>query len=76
MVTGDPSQVDLPPGQKSGLIEASRILTNVEGIARLVFRDVDVVRHDLVRRIVTAYDQDAAAAVAAAATACREGRQP
>jgi phosphate starvation-inducible PhoH-like protein len=76
VVTGDPSQVDLPPGQKSGLIEASRILTNVEGIARVVFRDVDVVRHDLVRRIVTAYDQDAAAATAAAATARREGRQP
>jgi phosphate starvation-inducible PhoH-like protein len=76
VVTGDPSQVDLPPGQKSGLIEASRILTNVEGIARVVFRDVDVVRHDLVRRIVSAYDQDAAAAVTAAATARREGRQP
>jgi phosphate starvation-inducible PhoH-like protein len=73
VVTGDPSQVDLPPGQKSGLIEASRILTNVEGIARVIFRDVDVVRHDLVRRIVSAYDQDAAAA---AATARREGRQP
>ena len=56
IVTGDPSQIDLPPGQKSGLVEAVRILSGVEGIGRIVFRDVDVVRHDLVRRIVTAYD--------------------
>ena len=56
IVTGDPSQIDLPPGQKSGLVEAVRILDGVEGIGRVTFRDVDVVRHDLVRRIVTAYD--------------------
>ena len=56
IVNGDPTQIDLPPGQKSGLIEAVRILTGVEGIARIVFREADVVRHDLVRRIVTAYD--------------------
>ena len=58
IVTGDPSQIDLPAGQKSGLVEASRILTGVEGIARVKFADTDVVRHDLVRRIVTAYDRD------------------
>ena len=56
IVTGDPSQVDLPPGQKSGLVEAVRVLDGVEGIGRVRFRDVDVVRHDLVRRIVTAYE--------------------
>jgi phosphate starvation-inducible PhoH-like protein len=56
IVNGDPTQIDLPPGQKSGLIEAVRILEGVEGIARIVFREQDVVRHDLVRRIVTAYD--------------------
>jgi phosphate starvation-inducible PhoH-like protein len=56
IVNGDPSQIDLPPGQRSGLIEAVRILEGVEGVARIQFRDVDVVRHDLVRRIVTAYD--------------------
>jgi phosphate starvation-inducible PhoH-like protein len=56
IVNGDPTQIDLPPGQKSGLIEAVRILSGVEGIARIVFREADVVRHDLVRRIVTAYD--------------------
>ena len=73
IVTGDPSQVDLPPGQKSGLIEATRILSGVEGIRRIIFRDVDVVRHDLVRRIVTAYDADAAAAIVPAR---RGGREP
>ncbi|TXM62219.1 PhoH family protein [Methylobacterium sp. WL8] len=56
IVTGDPSQVDLPPGQKSGLVEAVKVLDGVEGIGRITFRDVDVVRHDLVRRIVTAYE--------------------
>ncbi|KQP05663.1 phosphate starvation-inducible protein PhoH [Methylobacterium sp. Leaf93] len=56
IITGDPSQVDLPPGQKSGLVEAVNILDGVEGIGRVTFRDVDVVRHDLVRRIVTAYE--------------------
>ena len=56
IVNGDPSQIDLPPGQRSGLIEAVRILDGVEGVARVQFRDVDVVRHDLVRRIVSAYD--------------------
>jgi phosphate starvation-inducible protein PhoH and related proteins len=59
IVTGDPSQIDLPPGQRSGLVEAVRILDGVEGIGRVTFRDVDVVRHDLVRRIVTAYEADA-----------------
>ncbi len=59
IVTGDPSQIDLPPGQKSGLVEAVRILDGVEGVGRVTFRDVDVVRHDLVRRIVTAYETDA-----------------
>ena len=57
-VTGDPSQIDLPHGQKSGLVEAARILDGVEGIARIRFQEADVVRHDLVRKIVTAYDAD------------------
>ncbi|MBF9233140.1 PhoH family protein [Microvirga alba] len=56
IINGDPTQIDLPPGQKSGLIEAVRILDGVEGIARVTFKEQDVVRHDLVRRIVTAYD--------------------
>jgi phosphate starvation-inducible PhoH-like protein len=58
IVTGDPTQIDLPPGQKSGLVEAVRILSGVEGISRVTFKEQDVVRHDLVRRIVTAYEAD------------------
>jgi phosphate starvation-inducible protein PhoH and related proteins len=61
IVNGDPTQIDLPSGQKSGLIEAVRILSGVEGIGRVVFREADVVRHDLVRRIVTAYDESSRA---------------
>ncbi len=56
VVTGDPSQVDLPPGQMSGLKEADAVLKGVEGIGRVQFTDVDVVRHPLVARIVRAYD--------------------
>lgn len=59
IITGDPSQIDLPPGQKSGLVEAVNVLDGVEGIGRVRFKDVDVVRHDLVRRIVTAYERAA-----------------
>jgi phosphate starvation-inducible protein PhoH and related proteins len=58
IVTGDPTQIDLPPGQKSGLVEAGRILHGVEGIARVRFAEADVVRHELVKRIVSAYDRD------------------
>jgi phosphate starvation-inducible PhoH-like protein len=56
IVTGDPSQVDLPRGQTSGLAEAIRLLANVEGIAQVAFSAADVVRHELVARIVAAYD--------------------
>ena len=59
IVTGDPSQIDLPPGQKSGLVEAVRILDGVEGIGRVTFTHGDVVRHDLVRKIVGAYESRA-----------------
>src|SRR5262249_43553792 len=60
IVTGDPSQVDLPPGQTSGLSEAVRLLADVEGIGHVVFTHEDVVRHPLVARIVAAYEQAAA----------------
>ena len=60
IINGDPSQIDLPPGQRSGLIESLRVLTGVEGIGRVTFAEGDVVRHDLVRRIVAAYDAAAA----------------
>jgi phosphate starvation-inducible PhoH-like protein len=56
VVTGDLSQVDLPPGIASGLADALEILTDVEGIALVHFTAADVVRHGLVTRIVRAYD--------------------
>jgi len=60
IVTGDPSQVDLPPGQASGLAEAVRLLAGVEGIGLCTFTAADVIRHELVARIVAAYDKAAA----------------
>ena len=56
-VTGDLSQVDLPPGTQSGLSDALDTLQGVDGIAVVHFNEVDVVRHALVSRIVRAYDQ-------------------
>ena len=55
-VTGDPSQVDLPPGQRSGLEEAVGLLSGIRGIEAIRFTSADVVRRDLVARIVDAYD--------------------
>jgi len=62
VVNGDVTQIDLGRGQKSGLIEARRILAGVRGIAFTDFTAADVVRHPLVARIIDAYDQDAAEA--------------
>jgi len=59
VVTGDPSQVDLPRGQTSGLAHALGVLADVQGIAMTAFTSRDVVRHPLVARIVDAYDQHA-----------------
>jgi phosphate starvation-inducible PhoH-like protein len=56
VVTGDVSQIDLPKGQMSGLIDAERVLKRVNGIAITRFHTGDVVRHPLVARIVDAYD--------------------
>ena len=56
VVTGDISQIDLPKGQLSGLVEAERILKRVKGIAHTRFTSADVMRHPLVARIVDAYD--------------------
>jgi phosphate starvation-inducible PhoH-like protein len=60
VITGDPTQIDLPPGQKSGLVEAVSLLSTVEGVGHVTFGHADVVRHDLVRRIVKAYEDAAA----------------
>ncbi|MCE4558230.1 PhoH family protein [Roseateles cellulosilyticus] len=64
VVTGDTSQIDLPRGVQSGLIDAERVLAKVKGIAMTRFTSADVVRHPLVARIVEAYE----------ARAKREGR--
>ncbi len=56
VITGDLTQIDLPNPKKSGLYEALRVLDGVEGIKFCHFEDVDVVRHQLVQRIVRAYD--------------------
>ena len=56
VVTGDITQIDLPRGQKSGLIEAREVLKKVRGIAFSFFESEDVVRHPLVQRIVSAYE--------------------
>lgn len=58
IVTGDRTQIDLPPSQKSGLIEAQRILKDVSGIAFIEMDKRDIVRHKLVTRIVEAYEQE------------------
>lgn len=55
IVTGDSSQIDLPRGERSGLRDAIEVLEGVEGVAYIRLTEVDVVRHDLVRRIVSAY---------------------
>ncbi len=56
VITGDVSQIDLPPEQTSGLVEADVVLKRVQGIAHSRFTSADVVRHPLVARIVDAYD--------------------
>ncbi len=57
VITGDSSQIDLPRGQRSGLMDAANILRDVRGISITYFTAADVVRHPLVARIVEAYDR-------------------
>lgn len=57
VITGDVTQIDLPSGRKSGLVEAQRVVNNIEGIAFIHFDERDVVRHQLVQMIVRAYDE-------------------
>lgn len=57
VITGDVTQVDLPVGKRSGLIEAERILSNLEGIEFIYFTEKDVVRHRLVQMIIKAYEE-------------------
>lgn len=57
VITGDETQIDLPPHKHSGLLEAHRVLRHVEGIAVIEFGKRDVVRHPLVQRIISAYEE-------------------
>jgi len=58
VVTGDITQIDLPTGKKSGLVEAERILREIEDIGFIYFAEQDVVRHSLVQKIILAYNKD------------------
>lgn len=57
VITGDITQIDLPPHKRSGLVEAQQALKNTEGIAIIEFQKRDVVRHPLVQRIISAYEE-------------------
>ncbi|ANA81630.1 PhoH family protein [Paenibacillus vortex V453] len=59
VITGDVTQIDLPRGKKSGLIEAKRILSDIEEVGFVYFAEQDVVRHSLVQKIIVAYDKAA-----------------
>ncbi len=58
IITGDPTQVDLPKNQRSGLEKATRILANIDGIAHIELDEEDVVRHRLVKAIIRAYEKE------------------
>ncbi len=78
VVNGDVTQIDLPTGRRSGLIDAVDVLRGVEGISFVQFDDKDVVRHSLVQRIVKAYERynEAIGAGAPAYAAARTSRRP
>jgi phosphate starvation-inducible protein PhoH and related proteins len=57
VITGDVTQIDLPRGQQSGLVQTQHVLRNVKGISMTYFTSQDVVRHPLVARIVEAYER-------------------
>jgi phosphate starvation-inducible PhoH-like protein len=72
VVTGDVTQIDLPAGRTSGLVEALRVLDGVEGIGFMRFTEADVVRHPLVSTILRAYDRETARREAEAAAPARD----
>src|SRR6202451_2702728 len=57
VITGDITQIDLPSGRRSGLVEAIEVVGRIEGIAFAYFNERDVVRHNLVQQIIKAYDE-------------------
>lgn len=75
VVTGDITQIDLPDGKKSGLKEAMRVLEDLEDVQICRFTEKDVVRHELVQRIITAYEKFEKAKTERTHTATKEGRK-
>jgi phosphate starvation-inducible PhoH-like protein len=57
VITGDVTQIDLPRGVGSGLVQASKILKDVAGVSFTYFKSKDVVRHPIVQKVVDAYDE-------------------
>ena len=57
VITGDITQIDLPDSRRSGLVEAMRVLKNIDDIAVIQFTEKDVVRHVLVQKIIKAYEK-------------------
>jgi phosphate starvation-inducible PhoH-like protein len=57
VITGDITQIDLPPGKPSGLIEIQKVLADIQGIQFVYFSEKDVVRHPLVQEIIVAYEK-------------------
>jgi phosphate starvation-inducible PhoH-like protein len=58
VITGDITQIDLPVGKRSGLVEAQRVVSNIKGIEFIIFNEKDVVRHHLVQMIIQAYEKN------------------
>ena len=75
VITGDITQIDLPIGRRSGLVEAIEVVGRIEGIAFVYFNERDVVRHNLVQQIIKAYDEFASTPAGRPAPACQP-RQP
>ncbi len=71
VITGDITQIDLPRGSRSGLVHVQSVLAGIEGIEFILFQEEDVVRHDLVQKIIRAYEQMALQEAAAAAAEAR-----
>jgi phosphate starvation-inducible PhoH-like protein len=76
VITGDITQIDLPSGRRSGLIEAIDVVGKIEGIAFVYFNERDVVRHNLVQQIIKAYDEFVAAPSRSASGGNGPGNNP
>jgi len=76
VITGDITQIDLPAGRRSGLVEAIDVVGNIAGIAFINFNDRDVVRHNLVQQIIKAYDEFGAAQAAKAGSSGASEKGP